>query len=306
MTDYSGVIANARTGATFDYQVLTNHAVENQETQTLNGGSLGLTASVGRGGFFSDSLVKVDLLNLKRTSTTFDTYNSVFNPGLVNTVDVGCIFVGNDHDAKIPTTSNPQTKTAILAQSAPQQNFILANDAGYHFDLKSGYWIEPLVGFQYTYTTYGSNAADLGLADGQALRLHGGARVGVSKPVSDGGAWTGSLTGLLYSDVYVHGWVTSAGDFSSAPSFRIKVRLGSKASLPPISRCRMGFPLSLRFRGEEAMNIGASEASSVHATSFSRQLLLQLQSRRLRHRLRLRRHPKRRLGQDPLTGQAFM
>jgi outer membrane immunogenic protein len=91
----------------------------------------------------------------------------------------------------------------------------LANDVGYHFDLKSGYWIEPLVGFQYTYTTYGSNAADLGLADGQALRLHGGARVGVSKPVSDGGAWTGSLTGLLYSDVYVHGWVTSAGDFSS-------------------------------------------------------------------------------------------
>jgi hypothetical protein len=47
--------------SSFDYQVLTNHAVENQATQTLNGGSLGLTASVGRGGFFSDSLVKVDL-----------------------------------------------------------------------------------------------------------------------------------------------------------------------------------------------------------------------------------------------------
>jgi hypothetical protein len=160
----------------FDYQVLTDHAVQNRETQTLKGGDIGLTASLSRGGgFFSDSLVKIDPLNLNRTSTTFDTFNSVLNADRVNIS--GCIAL---NDGKVPSTSNPQTTKAVFVGSTTQRDFILADNTGYHFDLKSGYWIEPLVGFQYTYTTYGSNAADLGLTDGQALRLQGGARVGLT------------------------------------------------------------------------------------------------------------------------------
>jgi outer membrane immunogenic protein len=229
LTSYTA-FTNFGLGPTIEYQVLDNHAIQNQETQTLKGGSLGLTASVNRGGFFSDTVAKVDLLNLNRTSTNSNSYDQTLNflektqnPVLTGFgVDRGCITVGNRSLGQVlktahslPFPSNPQTITTGNLQSTPQQNFILADNVGYHFDLKSGYWIEPLVGFQYTYTTYGSNASDLGLTDGQALRLQGGARLGVNRPVSDGGVWTGSFTAVLYSDVYIHGWTTSADAFSS-------------------------------------------------------------------------------------------
>jgi hypothetical protein len=222
--DISRVWNSVPRGTTYDYQVLTNHALQNQETQTLKGGDLGLTAAVSRGGFFSDSLVKMDLLNLNRTPTTFDTFDSQLNVPYVNTR--GCIFVGYRNrppgvpagsidPTNVPSTSNPQTRTTVILQSTAQQNFIVADNIGYHFNLEWGYWIEPLVGFQYTYTTYGSNAADLGLIDGQALRLQGGARFGVTQLVSDTAFWTGSFTGLLYSDVVVRGFVTNSDGFSS-------------------------------------------------------------------------------------------
>jgi hypothetical protein len=204
----------------YDYVDSTNHLLQNQETQTLRGGGLGLTASLSRGGYFSDGLFKADFLNLSRASSFLDTFNSQLDVaafeqfgfghnGCINTVDQ----FGNP--LPIPTTSHPQTVVKTLAQSSTAMNLVLADSAGYHFDLNAGYWVEPLAGFQYTFASYGSNASSLGLEDGHALRLQGGARVGLTRP-SEYGMWTTSFTGLLYSDVYIHGFVTNADGISAS------------------------------------------------------------------------------------------
>lgn len=204
----------------YDYVDLTNHLVQNQETQTLKGGSIGATASISRGGYFSDGLFKADFLNLTRTTSVLDTFNSQLDVaafeqngfghnGCINLVDQ----FGNP--LPVPTTSHPQTVLRALSQSSTAMNFVLADSAGYHFDLNAGYWVEPLAGFQFTYASYGSNASALGLEDGQALRLQGGARVGLTRP-SEYGMWSTSFTGLLYSDVYIHGFVTNADGISAS------------------------------------------------------------------------------------------
>jgi len=103
----------------------------------------------------------------------------------------------------------------VKNQQTSNVNLILAQNFGYHFDLARGYWVEPLVGFRYTFATYGSNATDLSLEDGHALRVHAGARLGLTSLTPGGYLWTTSLTGLLYNDVLIRGFVTNADGFSA-------------------------------------------------------------------------------------------
>jgi hypothetical protein len=75
--------------------------------------------------------------------------------------------------------------------------------------------MEPTVGFAYTHSSYGSGAAQLGLADGNLVRLQGGARFGTSILLSNGVLMTPILTGLAYNDVVVQGGVLPAFGFQA-------------------------------------------------------------------------------------------
>ena len=83
----------------YDYVIPTNHSFTTQERQTLSGFGGGITASISRGGFFSDGLFKFNLLNLTRTSTSSDTYLRQLSIAQVNDNEqnfadqVGCISV---------------------------------------------------------------------------------------------------------------------------------------------------------------------------------------------------------------------
>ena len=58
-------------------------------------------------------------------------------------------------------------------------NYSSFGNVNYRFHLSDQYWIEPTVGYNYTWTEYGSNAALLGLSNGSLLRVQGGARFGI-------------------------------------------------------------------------------------------------------------------------------
>jgi hypothetical protein len=92
--------------------------------------------------------------------------------------------------------------------SVRMNDYNIAGNLNYKFDLGGPLfsWVEPTVGFRYTRTDYGDGAAELGLADGDNLRVQGGARFGTDF------MWgavrvTPTVTGLVYSDVIVTGLV---------------------------------------------------------------------------------------------------
>jgi hypothetical protein len=84
-------------------------------------------------------------------------------------------------------------------------NSTVVGNLNYRFDLYPNFWIEPTVGVQYTNSSYGSGAAQLGLADGNLVRVQGGARFGTSTFINNGVLMTTTLTGLAYNDVLVKG-----------------------------------------------------------------------------------------------------
>ena len=84
-------------------------------------------------------------------------------------------------------------------------NSTVVGNLNYRFDLYPNFWIEPTVGVQYTNSSYGSGAAQLGLADGNLVRVQGGARFGTSTLLGNGVLMTTILTGLAYNDVVVQG-----------------------------------------------------------------------------------------------------
>lgn len=243
-------VATYQPGDVYDYVFPMTHAFSTFEQQTLKGGGVGLTASVSRGGFFADGLFKADFLTLKRTTLASDAYLATLN---VNSFEQkgqgkgqdGCINVVNNNGLNGPelfpqdpySFSGLQTFLNTFTQSTTAANFVFAETFGYHFDLRSGYWVEPLVGAIYTFSAYGSNAAMLGLQDGQDLRLQAGLRLGASKLVGDRGIWTASLTEIVYSDVLIRGYVTNADGFSAGylaadqGKIRLQSILTSKLSL---------------------------------------------------------------------------
>jgi Autotransporter beta-domain len=142
---------------------------------TLSGPTAGLYATYFNAGFSSDVAVKFDFLTLDET----------FNDLLATTVPSFIAIAG--------------------AGSVNLLNSTVVGNLNYRFDLYPNFWIEPTVGVQYTNSSYGSGAAQLGLADGNLVRVQGGARFGTSTLLGNGVLMTSILTGLAYNDVVVQG-----------------------------------------------------------------------------------------------------
>lgn len=142
---------------------------------TLPGPTAGLYATYFNGGFSTDFLLKVDALTLN------ETFNDV-------------LF-----------TTNPSTVLFAGGGSVPLLNATVAGNLNYRFDLYPNFWIEPTVGAQYTNSSYGSNAFQLGLDDGTLVMVQGGARVGTTTLINNRILMTTTLTGLAYDDVLVAG-----------------------------------------------------------------------------------------------------
>jgi hypothetical protein len=163
---------------------------------TVSGPTVGAYATYFSAGFSTDVTAKFDFL----------TVNETFNDLLATTQS------GNNN----PPPTPPPTFLALSgAGSVNLLNSTVVGNLNYRFDLYPNFWMEPTVGFAYTHSSYGSGAAQLGLADGNLVRLQGGARFGTSILLSNGVLMTPILTGLAYNDVVVQGGVLPAFGFQA-------------------------------------------------------------------------------------------
>ena len=149
----------------------------------LSGPTAGLYATYFNAGFSSDVAVKFDFLRLDET----------FNE-LLATTDVDNKSIGSS----IPFAG---------AGSVNLLNSTVVGNLNHRFYLYPNFWLEPTVGASYTNSSYGSGAAQLGLANGNLVRVQGGSRFGTSTVLSNGVVMTSVLTGLAYSNVVVQGGV---------------------------------------------------------------------------------------------------
>jgi autotransporter-like protein len=154
---------------------------------TLSGPTAGLYATYFNAGFSSDVIVKFDFLTVDET----------FNDVLATTGGIT-----NQVPAFIPVAG---------AGSVNLLNSTVVGNLNYRFDLYPNFWVEPTVGAAYTNSSYGSGAAQLGLANGNLVRVQGGARFGTSTLLSNGVLMTPILTGLAYNDVVVQGGFIPVG-----------------------------------------------------------------------------------------------
>ena len=144
-------------------------------TQDIEGAMLGLYGSYFHRGFAIDVLGKVDI---------FDFDQSIQN----STCD---------------TTNNTAGSTSLT-------NWLIASNIYYRHG-PSHFWLEPTAGIRYVRSDFGSGAATLEVADGEALRLQAGVRVGSDWVGYDRRFWTVSFLAALYSDVLVDGFVVPGG-----------------------------------------------------------------------------------------------
>jgi hypothetical protein len=154
---------------------------------TVSGPTVGAYATYFSEGFSTDVTAKFDFL----------TVNETFNDLLATTGGAGSTF-------------NPAAPPFVAFSGAGSVNLLNSTVVGnlnYRFDLYPNFWMEPTVGFAYTNSSYGSGAAQLGLANGNLVRLQGGARFGTSILLSNGVLMTPIVTGLAYNDVVVQGGV---------------------------------------------------------------------------------------------------
>jgi len=201
---FSGFIAGVTTGYTWSEMKLNTSATAiptagvtssaagvapgtgvSQLRATVSGPTVGGYATYFNAGFSTDVTVKFDFL----------TVNETFNDLLATTIQ-----------------TNPFV-TFAGAGSVNLLNSTVVGNLNYRFDLYPNFWVEPTVGVQYTNSSYGSGAAQLGLADGNLVRVQGGARFGTSTLLSNGVLMTPTLTGLAYNDVVVQGGVLPAFAF---------------------------------------------------------------------------------------------
>jgi hypothetical protein len=166
-------------GVTSDFVSVVPGTGVSQLRATVSGPTVGAYATYFSAGFSTDVTVKFDFL----------TVNETFNDLLATTIQANpfVFFAG--------------------AGSVNLLNSTVVGNLNYRFDLYPNFWVEPTVGFAYTHSSYGSGAAQLGLADGNLVRLQGGARFGTSILLSNGVLMTPILTGLAYNDVVVQGGV---------------------------------------------------------------------------------------------------
>jgi Autotransporter beta-domain len=151
----------------------------------VSGPTAGLYATYFNGGFSTDFTLRVDALNL----------NESFNELVACSCQPG-----------IPIPIAGSGSVPLLAAT-------IAGNLNYRFNVYPNFWIEPTVGAQYTNSSYGSGAAQLGLDDGNLVMVQGGARFGTSTLIDNHTLMTTTLTGLAYDDVLV------AGGFIPAVAF---------------------------------------------------------------------------------------
>lgn len=159
----------------------------------LSGPTVGAFVTYFNGGFSIDNTFKVDFLSL----------NESFVDNLA--------FTAN---APVPP---PTMATFTGSGSTSLTNYSSFGNINYRFHLSDQYWIEPTVGYNYTWTEYGSNAALLGLSNGSLLRVQGGARFGIES-MWDRVRVTTTVTGLAYEDVSVSGGVLQNAAFGTTSS----------------------------------------------------------------------------------------
>src|SRR5262245_20389833 len=159
----------------------------------------------------------VSRLRATVSGPTVGLYGTYFNAGFSSDVTVKFDFLTVDetfNDLLATTHSTAQVPAFILfagAGSVGLLNSTVVGNLNYMFDLYPNFWIEPTVGVLYTNSSYGSGAAQLGLADGNLVRVQAGARFGTSILLSNGVLMTPTVTGLAYNDVLVQGGFIPVG-----------------------------------------------------------------------------------------------
>jgi hypothetical protein len=218
----------------YKYPLPTDHLIESTTRQSLDGLSIGISASLFKGGWFSDLVGKVDFFDVRGTTKVSDTFAKDLKAAFHTQTDTGhhgCIVTNKTATLPANLEAPPhfildgsQTLVNLFANETTLQNYILANTFGYRFELKNGIWWEPSAGIRFTYSDFGADADKLGLRDGHALRLEVGAKVGGAEVLKDRSVWAYAVGLYLYSDVIVDGLaITPAG--SSFESDEGKVRL---------------------------------------------------------------------------------
>jgi outer membrane biosynthesis protein TonB len=180
--------ASAVTGCNFNCTGLSHTFAK------LSGPSGGAYLTYFDGGFSTDGSLKIDALTLNEN---FDDFVTLFAPSASGVPVL-------DRQAQVVNAGD----TYLL-------NTTLSGNVNYRFDIPYNMWIEPTAGIQYINSSYGSDAAQLALADGSLLMIQGGARLGANFLWSNVRA-TVILTGLAYDDVVVSGgFIAGAGGLQS-------------------------------------------------------------------------------------------
>lgn len=166
---------------------------------TVRGPSVGFYATYFAGPFSIDHTLKIDFFRLNESFAEVAGFGG--NSGPVNSTIAG-----------FGSTSLSQVSSIANA------NYRLPTT----FPIFTGFFIEPTVGYQYTASFYGGGGAQLGLRDGDLLRLQGGLRFGF-----DGFDFFGigralgiqrstmSVTALAYENVFINGGFIQSGAFGS-------------------------------------------------------------------------------------------
>ena len=180
------------TATSSDLSVVGNGS--GQMNANIYGPSAGLYASYFNNGFSADFLMKADAFSLNE--------NFIDNLAFTN----GGVLADGSVLPAFNFVASGSGSTSLLAGT-------LFGDLNYRFTIYPGYWIEPTVGAQYTNTSYGSGAANLGLQDGTLVMVQGGARFGTDFVLPSGIHTVMILTGLAYDDVLVSGGFIPGGGF---------------------------------------------------------------------------------------------
>ncbi|RUP11239.1 hypothetical protein [Hyphomicrobium sp.] len=169
--------------------------------QQIDGSFLGAYVAAIRGNATFDLAFKADLFDLRQSSVLTQVDGGPGN-------EVGCV---------------PAPK-ALETGSASVNNYTIAADAAYRYDVSPSTWYEPIFSIRYTITDYGDDPTHLtslssnplnnvfgppgrlGLEDGTVLRLQAGIRRGQQGVLPDGGLWTVVGGAFIYSDVAITGF----------------------------------------------------------------------------------------------------
>ncbi len=160
--------------------------------QDTSGGIIGAYAAFFQDRFSWQTVVKVDLYDAKQSD--------VLKPlGAFDADPTSCFRDAFGRSA-----------------SANLTNTILESNVSYRLDAGRDSWIEPIAGLRYTHTDYSDQRGDFIVgADGDVLRVQGGLRYGTFWRMPQGFLTT-TLTGMLYSDVWVDGFRAQPGSFGPA------------------------------------------------------------------------------------------